>query len=254
MGSHAAPAPRVAPAAAAAGGRCRPALPAARPRPCAMADVEDGEEAGAPHSHPGSAGSKAGGPDKMFSLKKWNAVAMWSWDVECDTCAICRVQVMGKRRTRQAPAAMAAAAGRRAALPAALPSPPRALRAEEREAVSGRRGALPPPRLLFLLLRKRGGPCGPRHPECRPCPRLSSGARAARPPAGGGRAGQRPSPGGPSRCSGPEAGGRRRPPRRRLFRGARLVPAGKLRQRRGTAGLAKVCGAAVCGLFLKKQL
>lgn len=35
----------------------------------------------------------------MFSLKKWNAVAMWSWDVECDTCAICRVQVMGKRCT-----------------------------------------------------------------------------------------------------------------------------------------------------------
>ncbi|OWR51016.1 RING-box protein 2 [Danaus plexippus plexippus] len=31
----------------------------------------------------------------MFTLKKWNAVAMWSWDVECDTCAICRVQVMG---------------------------------------------------------------------------------------------------------------------------------------------------------------
>merc|ERR1712001_762122 len=31
---------------------------------------------------------------KLFSLKKWNAVAMWSWDVECDTCAICRVQVM----------------------------------------------------------------------------------------------------------------------------------------------------------------
>ncbi|CAK1539932.1 unnamed protein product [Leptosia nina] len=35
-------------------------------------------------------------PDKMFTLKKWNAVAMWSWDVECDTCAICRVQVMGE--------------------------------------------------------------------------------------------------------------------------------------------------------------
>ncbi|XP_034173052.1 uncharacterized protein LOC117600997 isoform X1 [Osmia lignaria lignaria] len=33
--------------------------------------------------------------DKLFILKKWNAVAMWSWDVECDTCAICRVQVMG---------------------------------------------------------------------------------------------------------------------------------------------------------------
>lgn len=35
-------------------------------------------------------------PEKMFTLKKWNAVAMWSWDVACDTCAICRVQVMGK--------------------------------------------------------------------------------------------------------------------------------------------------------------
>ncbi|KAJ7409863.1 RING-box protein 2 [Willisornis vidua] len=60
-----------------------------------MADAEDADEAGAPHSLPGSAGAaRAGGPDKMFSLKKWNAVAMWSWDVECDTCAICRVQVM----------------------------------------------------------------------------------------------------------------------------------------------------------------
>ncbi|XP_012502872.1 PREDICTED: RING-box protein 2 isoform X1 [Propithecus coquereli] len=58
-----------------------------------MADVEDGEEPCTLASHSGSAGSKSGG-DKMFSLKKWNAVAMWSWDVECDTCAICRVQVM----------------------------------------------------------------------------------------------------------------------------------------------------------------
>ena len=32
--------------------------------------------------------------DSLFTLKKWNAVAVWSWDVECDTCAICRVQVM----------------------------------------------------------------------------------------------------------------------------------------------------------------
>ena len=37
-------------------------------------------------------GKSAGKP---FSLKKWNAVAMWRWDVECDTCAICRVQVQG---------------------------------------------------------------------------------------------------------------------------------------------------------------
>ncbi|XP_036188252.1 RING-box protein 2 isoform X5 [Myotis myotis] len=57
-----------------------------------MADVEDAEEPCALSSHSGGAGSKSGG-DKMFSLKKWNAVAMWSWDVECDTCAICRVQM-----------------------------------------------------------------------------------------------------------------------------------------------------------------
>ncbi|CAI9161105.1 unnamed protein product [Rangifer tarandus platyrhynchus] len=50
-----------------------------------MADVEDGEEPCALSSHSGSSGSKSGG-DKMFSLKKWDAVAMWSWDVECDTC------------------------------------------------------------------------------------------------------------------------------------------------------------------------
>uniref|UniRef100_A0A1I8GD12 RING-box protein 2 n=2 Tax=Macrostomum lignano TaxID=282301 RepID=A0A1I8GD12_9PLAT len=31
---------------------------------------------------------------KPFVLKKWNLVAMWSWDVQCDTCAICRIQVM----------------------------------------------------------------------------------------------------------------------------------------------------------------
>ncbi len=36
-----------------------------------------------------------GSSGPLFSLKKWNAVAMWQWDVECDTCAICRVQVMG---------------------------------------------------------------------------------------------------------------------------------------------------------------
>lgn len=34
--------------------------------------------------------------DQLFTIKKWNAVAVWSWDVVCDTCAICRVQVMGE--------------------------------------------------------------------------------------------------------------------------------------------------------------
>jgi RING-box protein 1 len=32
-------------------------------------------------------GGKAG---KRFEIKKWNAVAMWSWAICTDTCAICR--------------------------------------------------------------------------------------------------------------------------------------------------------------------
>ncbi|XP_029471596.1 RING-box protein 2 isoform X2 [Rhinatrema bivittatum] len=59
-----------------------------------MADMDEGDEPGPPSFHAGSSSSKPGGADKMFSLKKWNAVAMWSWDVECDTCAICRVQML----------------------------------------------------------------------------------------------------------------------------------------------------------------
>lgn len=57
--------------------------------------MDDGDEPSLVLSHNTSSSSKSGG-DKMFTLKKWNAVAMWSWDVECDTCAICRVQVMGE--------------------------------------------------------------------------------------------------------------------------------------------------------------
>jgi len=60
-----------------------------------MADDEDmmtGEkecDGNYKESHRSPAGS-----GKLFTLKKWNAVAMWSWDVDCDTCAICRVHVM----------------------------------------------------------------------------------------------------------------------------------------------------------------
>ena len=46
--------------------------------------------------HIRGSGDEKSKEEKLFTLKKWNAVAMWSWDVECDTCAICRVQVMGK--------------------------------------------------------------------------------------------------------------------------------------------------------------
>ena len=31
---------------------------------------------------------------KRFEIKKWNAVALWSWDLHVDTCAICRNHIM----------------------------------------------------------------------------------------------------------------------------------------------------------------
>ncbi|KAJ3452612.1 e3 ubiquitin-protein ligase rbx1 [Anaeramoeba flamelloides] len=40
---------------------------------------------------------KEGGETKKkprFVVKKWNAVALWSWDLKVDTCAICRNQLM----------------------------------------------------------------------------------------------------------------------------------------------------------------
>lgn len=30
----------------------------------------------------------------MFEVKKWNSVALWSWDIEVDVCAICRNNIM----------------------------------------------------------------------------------------------------------------------------------------------------------------
>ena len=33
---------------------------------------------------------KSKAPSKRFEVKKWNAVAMWSWAICTDTCAICR--------------------------------------------------------------------------------------------------------------------------------------------------------------------
>ena len=31
---------------------------------------------------------------KRFEIKKWNAVALWAWDIEVDNCAICRNHIM----------------------------------------------------------------------------------------------------------------------------------------------------------------
>jgi RING-box protein 1 len=54
-----------------------------------MADVEAMEIEGAPEvGKPSKDKGRASG--KRFEIKKWSAVAMWSWAICTDTCAICR--------------------------------------------------------------------------------------------------------------------------------------------------------------------
>ena len=56
----------------------------------------------APPKSKASAGksAKSGGADvgpegrKRFEVKKWNAVALWAWDIVVDNCAICRNHIM----------------------------------------------------------------------------------------------------------------------------------------------------------------
>ncbi|KAL9107546.1 MAG: hypothetical protein Q9227_007546 [Pyrenula ochraceoflavens] len=67
-----------------------------------MADVEmpDAGTAGPNKSKAVPKSSKAavgeGGTDgkKRFEVKKWNAVALWAWDIVVDNCAICRNHIM----------------------------------------------------------------------------------------------------------------------------------------------------------------
>ncbi|KAI8622397.1 RING-box protein 1 [Chytriomyces sp. MP71] len=35
-----------------------------------------------------------GAGKKRFEVKKWNAVALWAWDIVVDNCAICRNHIM----------------------------------------------------------------------------------------------------------------------------------------------------------------
>ncbi|CAD8045178.1 unnamed protein product [Paramecium primaurelia] len=35
-------------------------------------------------------------PERVFEIKKWNAVALWSWDIKVDNCAICKNHIMEK--------------------------------------------------------------------------------------------------------------------------------------------------------------
>ncbi|KAI3632525.1 hypothetical protein MIR68_009631 [Amoeboaphelidium protococcarum] len=47
------------------------------------------------HSHSQSAAADQTPAGKnRFEVKKWNAVALWSWDIQVDNCAICRNHIM----------------------------------------------------------------------------------------------------------------------------------------------------------------
>ena len=39
---------------------------------------------------PSASASLATKDKKRFEVKKWNAVALWAWDIVVDNCAICR--------------------------------------------------------------------------------------------------------------------------------------------------------------------
>lgn len=40
---------------------------------------------------------------KRFEVKKWNAVALWAWDIVVDNCAICRNHIMGLSAFKENP-------------------------------------------------------------------------------------------------------------------------------------------------------
>ncbi|RFU35875.1 hypothetical protein B7463_g524, partial [Scytalidium lignicola] len=43
---------------------------------------------------PGGPAEGRGDSKKRFEVKKWNAVALWAWDIVVDNCAICRNHIM----------------------------------------------------------------------------------------------------------------------------------------------------------------
>ena len=61
-----------------------------------MADVAPAESKGkaVAKASKAGAGETAGDNKKRFEVKKWNAVALWAWDIVVDNCAICRNHIM----------------------------------------------------------------------------------------------------------------------------------------------------------------
>ncbi|KAL9297585.1 hypothetical protein ACSQ67_023481 [Phaseolus vulgaris] len=68
-----------------------PRVPTARERYMATLDSDVPMiPAGEPSSSAGPSSKKP----KRFEIKKWNAVALWAWDIVVDNCAICRNHIM----------------------------------------------------------------------------------------------------------------------------------------------------------------
>ncbi|XP_010050439.2 RING-box protein 1a-like [Eucalyptus grandis] len=53
-----------------------------------MVPAGEGSSSGA------AASSSSSKKPKRFEIKKWNAVALWAWDIVVDNCAICRNHIM----------------------------------------------------------------------------------------------------------------------------------------------------------------
>jgi RING-box protein 1 len=57
-------------------------------------ETKEGEVAMAAAGAGAAAAAPGGAAGKRFEVKKWNAVALWSWDIVVDNCAICRNHIM----------------------------------------------------------------------------------------------------------------------------------------------------------------
>ncbi|KAI4851105.1 hypothetical protein E4T44_02345 [Aureobasidium sp. EXF-8845] len=57
-----------------------------------MADVEMTDAP--PKTKTSKTDTAADSGKKRFEVKKWNAVALWAWDIVVDNCAICRNHIM----------------------------------------------------------------------------------------------------------------------------------------------------------------
>ncbi|RUS25480.1 hypothetical protein BC938DRAFT_472113 [Jimgerdemannia flammicorona] len=57
-------------------------------------DVQQDDAAPIEKESKGKGKSKELAGRKRFEVKKWNAVALWAWDIVVDNCAICRNHIM----------------------------------------------------------------------------------------------------------------------------------------------------------------